>query len=212
MRPWSLWSNLGVLRFAEMPFYTVFSNFGLSEKLKKATRALLTRSIVFVILGRFCLNGLGFGRFRLRWGGPSGHLTSPNLSFSCFLGFVFLGGFYFPFCLSFVFWKSQKGHFLTMLEFVSSPLEKHFLQIRLFFLFFFSFSSLSRLHLFSVFFINPFWENILVFLLNFSPCLSSSLFLSSSNKLPWNTPFSNPNCFHLFACFVLLCFFASFGC
>ena len=43
------------------------------------------------VLGGGCSFGLGFGRFRLRWGGPNGHLTSPNPSFF----FLFFFRFFF---------------------------------------------------------------------------------------------------------------------
>ena len=88
-----MWSKLGILRFAEMPIFMVFSRdfwdfTDFSASSKKAF--LITSSLLF--LGRGF--GLGFGRFRLKWGGAKGHLTSPNPSF--FLGvlfFVYLGGF-----------------------------------------------------------------------------------------------------------------------
>ena len=87
-KTWVRFAPICLLRFSAMPIFRVWSrDFLLSEEHSRKWKRGFWHDPPFCFFVFFLC--LSFGRFRLRWGGPKGHLTSPNPSF---FGVCLLGG------------------------------------------------------------------------------------------------------------------------
>ena len=112
--------------------------------------------------------------------------------------------------------KEQKGHFPEMFKGFLFLSQSTFSKILLFFLLFSFFFCLPFQNSTFAFFlspINPFSENVTVFLLLYGSLFSSLSLLHfcffPSNKLP-DIPFSSPSCFHVWLLCYYYCSFLSF--
>ena len=104
----NLWSNLGFLKVCRNAYFYSF----LRDNERRGKRGFWQDLflggggwVLFFFGGGF---GLRFGRFRLRWGDPKGHLASPNPSFFWFVLFDWV--------LEGSGWGGAKRPFLAVLE------------------------------------------------------------------------------------------------